>query len=807
MKRLILLVVASVAIGFAQDINGNIAGVVTDESGAVVPNAVVAAVNTATSARFTANSNQEGQYAVRTIPVGVYDLTAEANGFRKYEAKGIRLQLNETARVDIPMKVGATAESVVVSATAVTVDTTTAVLKAVVDQKRIEELPLNGRNPTQLMRLVVGTVADLRADVTSGTTYPGITPVSVNGTRANSTNYVLDGAQNNDHYSNAPNPMPNPDALQEFSVQTNNFSAEFGRQAGGVVNAITKSGTNELHGSAFEFVRNKAMNARPFFSPVVNGERRDDGLKRNQFGATLGGPVLLPKLYNGRDKTFFFVSYQGTLERRTPNEVERIVPTEAQRRGDFSALRTTLRDPIRGGTYPNNQIPMSDFSPISLKMLEFIPTPVSGNTIATAAPNNYDDHQFLSRIDHQITATNRLSGRFWNSSAETPAYLNPKNYLEQTTGRTWLNRSVSLTDTHIFNANVTNQVLFSFNRTDGLNTPIYPASSLASLGSQYYNDDKPQYHVTVTGYFGTLNTGDTNRFLRDEYQIVDTVRWTKGKQQITLGGEYGRGIGDVDNNFRANGQWNFNGAAPFTGDGLADFLIGRFNTLSQGVGEYKKTRFHRMSMFVQDSMKLTRRFTLDLGVRWEPFLNFTDVDDKLAVWHPGAQSTRYVNAPLGVLYPGDPGVPAGGVSPAWGNLGPRLGFAWDVFGDGRTAVRGGYGMFFDQLNTIATNSQATQAPFGTVVTLNGTQSNSFANPWAGTTNPFPASTTPPANVVFPQYSSQFVYAPDYRNAYVQSWNLTLEREIGLGFVVRSSYAGSKGTASGGRPRTQSGRLP
>ena len=153
-----------------------------------------------------------------------------------------------------------------------------------------------------------------------------------------------------------------------------------------------------------------------------------------------------------------------------------------------------------------------------------------------------------------------------------------------------------------------------------------------------------------------------------------------------------------------------------------------------------------------------------------------------------------MNAPLGVLYPGDPGVPAGGVSPAWGNLGPRLGFAWDVFGDGRTAVRGGYGMFFDQLNTIATNSQATQAPFGTVVTLNGTQSNSFANPWAGTTNPFPASTTPPANVVFPQYSSQFVYAPDYRNAYVQSWNLTLEREIGLGFVVRSSYAGSKGTA-------------
>lgn len=793
-RALYLMLAAYAGVMHAQDINATISGVVTDESGAVVPNASVIAVNTATSARFTATSNAEGQYAIRTIPVGVYDLSAEAAGFRRYEAKGIRLQLNEVARVDLPMKVGATTESVVVSANAVTVDTTTAVLKAVVDQKRIEELPLNGRNPTQLMRLVVGTVADLRADVTSGTTYPGVIPVSVNGTRANATNYVLDGAQNNDHYSNAANPMPNPDALQEFSVQTNNFSAEFGRQAGGVVNAITKSGTNDLHGSAFEFVRNKALNARPFFSPVVNGERRDDGLKRNQFGATVGGPVWLPKLYNGRDKTFFFFSYQGTLERRTPNEVLRVVPTAAQRAGDFSALGRALRDPIRGGTYPNNQIPASDMSPIALRILQAIPVPASGNSISTAAPANYDDHQFLVRMDHQISAVNRLSGRFWNSSAETPAYLNPSNYLEQTTGRTWLNRSVSLTDTHAFNANITNQALFSFNRTDGWNIPIYPDNGITSLGSRYYNDDKPQWHVTVAGYFGTLNTGDTNRFLRDEYQFVDTVRWTKGKHQITIGGEYGRGIGNVDNNFRANGQWNFNGAAPFTGDALADFLIGRFNTLQQGVGEYKMTRFHRVSAFVQDSMRLSRRFTLDLGVRWEPFLNFTDADGKLAVYRPGQRSQRYTNAPAGVVYPGDAGVPAGGVDPVWKNFGPRLGFAWDVFGDGRTAIRGGYGIFFDQLNTIATNSQATQAPFGTVVTINGNQTNSFADPWAGTTNPFPASTTPPANVVFPEYSSQFLYAPDYRNAYVQSWNLTLEREVGLGFVVRSSYAGSKGTA-------------
>ncbi|MGH9628724.1 MAG: carboxypeptidase regulatory-like domain-containing protein, partial [Bryobacteraceae bacterium] len=227
----------------AQDVNGIISGVVSDESGAVVPNATVTGVNTGTMARFSTTTDESGQYALRAIPVGVYDLTAEAPGFRRYEGKGIRLQVNEIARVDVKLRIGTATETVTVSAEAVTVDTTTAILKAVVDQKRIEELPLNGRNPTQLMRLVAGTVTDLRADVTSGTTYPGVTGVSVNGSRANATNYVLDGAQNNDHYSNAPNPMPNPDALQEFSVQTNNFSAEFGRQSGGVVNAVTKSGT------------------------------------------------------------------------------------------------------------------------------------------------------------------------------------------------------------------------------------------------------------------------------------------------------------------------------------------------------------------------------------------------------------------------------------------------------------------------------------------------------------------------------------------------------------------------------------
>jgi hypothetical protein len=779
----------------AQNVTGSIAGVAKDPSGAVVPSITVTATNEGTGAHFQTTTDQDGQYTIRAVPIGIYSLAAEAQGFKRYETRGIRLQVNEIARVDINLALGAAAEVVTVSSEVVTVDTSTAVLKAVVDQKRIEDLPLNGRNPTQLMRLIVGTATDWRADTTSGTTYPGVRGgVSVNGSRANAVNYILDGAQNNDHYSNAPNPMPNPDALQEFSVQTNNFSAEFGRQSGGIVNAVTKGGTNDLHGSGFWFVRNQAVNAANYFAPVVNGQKRQDGLKRNQAGGTIGGPVFLPKLYNGKDKTFFFFSYQATLERRTPNEIGIVVPTADQRRGDFSSLLPRqIIDPVTRQPYPGNQIPANQLSSISQGILSKVPQPSSGNQIFTAAPNNYNDHQYLVRLDHQITASNRISGRFWNSYAETPAYLNPNNYLEVTVGRTWLNRSVSITDTQSIGANVANQVFFSFNRTDGNNVPAYPDKSIASLGSKYYNDDKPQWHVTVTGYFGTLNTGDTNRFLRDEYQFGDILRWTKGRHQLTLGGEYGRGVGDVVNNFTANGQWNFNAQAPFTGDALADFLIGRFNTLRQGIGEYRASRFHRVSLFAQDSWKINRRFNVDLGVRWEPFFPFRELDGKVAAWRPGQRSTRYRNAPAGVLFPGDSGVPDGGFDVAWGNFGPRLGFAWDVLGDGKTSVRGGYGMFFDMPNTITMNNQSNQAPFGTQVTINGNLQNSLADPWAGTNNPFPGTTTPPSNVAFPQYANQEVFAADFRNGYVQSWNLTVEREVGLGFVARTSYAASKGT--------------
>lgn len=797
------LVLLTLTCGFklhGQNVFGTISGTVTDPSGAVVPGATVRAVNQGTGAAFQTSTGPDGAYVLRELAVGVYTLTAEAQGFKKYEAPNLRLQVNDVLRVDVKLEVGTAVETVTVSASAVTVDSTTATLRAVIDRQRIEELPLNGRNPLQLMRLVAGVQLANQgpgSDVTSGTTYPGVTPVSVNGARANATNYVLDGAQHNDHYNNAPNPMPNPDALQEFSVLVNNFSAEFGRHAGGVVNAVTRSGTNEFHGSAFEYARNSALNAANFFAPALApGKKQDDGLRRNQFGVTAGGPVLLPRLYDGRNRTFFFFAYQGTRLRRTPTVVNVITPTLEQRRGDFSALRRQLRDPFGGGVYPNNQIPASHLDPVARTILDnYVPAPAPGaDRIAVSAPTPFDENQYLARGDHNFSDRNRLSVRLWHSGARQPGYLDPRNYLSQAVvwNRVWRNRSAALTDTHVFSPRITNTLVLSYSETDGDSRPILPEKSLASLGVNIYNDDKPQYHLTISGYF-SLNTGDTNVFPRREFQIQDTVRASVGRHQLSLGGELGRGKQDIRNNFRANGQFTWSGGAPFTTDSLADFMVGKFQQLVQGAGEYKDNRYPVVALFVQDSWRVRRRLNLELGLRWEPFFPYWDKKDRLAVWRPGRQSTRFQYAPAGVLFAGDPGIPRGGYDTSWGNLGPRLGLAWDLLGDGRTSLRAGYGVFFDRTNLIMTNSQANQAPFATTVVVFGNPQNSFRDPYAGTVNPFPAPLDPPGDFRFVLPHTAFLYEEHLRNPYLQAWNLTLERELPRGFLGRLAYAGSKGT--------------
>ncbi len=770
----------------AQTTTGGLTGVIRDSDGAVVPGATVKATAAATGIESLAVSDGMGQYVLRGLQVGTYAVQVELSGFQIVNVTNVVVRVNEEVRLDVALRVGDLSESVTVSGINTTVDTTSSTLKTVVDQKRIEELPLNGRNPTQLMQLVAGVTPDTRTSVTSGSTYPGAVGVSANGARANSTNYIMDGGSNNDHYSNASNPMPNPDALQEFSVQTNSFSAQYGRNAGAIVNAVTRSGTNTFKGLAFGYLRDSSMNANNYFTPTI-----DDGLNRKQFGGTFGGPIV-------KNRTFFFGSYQGTLQDQRPADRTALVPTAAQRLGDFSGYSRTLRDPLTGQPFPGNVIPAERIhSAARLILSQYLPLPnpnagESANLLRYSSPANVDDHQYLLRLDHTFSNNHRLYGRYWKSKASTPAYLDTSNILTSTFGRTWDNQIVSLNDTWVVTPSLVNNLVVTFNRTYNDNFQIYPPS-YAEIGIPgVYNDATPQWFFNVGGWFG-INSGDTNQFNRDEYQIVNTLRWTKGRHEIAGGVDYSYGKGDIINNFRANGRYTFNNAAPFTSDALADFLLGKFQSFEQGVGEYKNTRIHYLASFIEDTWRVNPRVTVTMGLRWDPNIPYTDVNGRLAAYRPGQKSQVYANAPVGMLYPGDPGLPDGGYDSSWGLFAPRAGAAWDINGDGKTSLRAGYGIFYDKPNSISTNSAATQGPFGTVARVDGNAANSLSNTWAGSTNPFPVdiyNVPSDAPVVLP--FNAFSYAANMRPGRMHSWHVTFEREILKATMLRAAYAGSRG---------------
>jgi len=696
----------------AQDLNGNIVGTAKDTTGAVVSSATVTATNQGTAARTTGNVLGDGSFVVK-VPPGVYDVSVEASGFKAVRIQGLRVEVNSQSRADATLSVGNTTEVVNVQAVSNSVDTTTSTLKETISEQTIEDAPLNGRNALTLMLLVPGVTRDPNANVTSGATYPGAFGVSVNGNRSDTTNYILDGADDNDNYTNAPNPFPNPDALREFSVQTNNFGAEFGRLPGGVVNAITKSGENRIHGSAFEYLRNNYFNAANHFATVINWVKTDDGLKRHQFGGTFGGPISLPHLYDGRNKSFFFVSVQETLVHQRPNTNTASVPDAKLRMGDFSELlnNSLITNPCsqpgkalqlyvpydpNGKPITGNQV--TQINPISKALLGMVPAAGPGTCtnnngtqqVNFRTVNKNSDYQLFTRADQKISSKNQLYATFLNSHQSQQPYFDPTNILAIVNAGDWISRRYQINDVHIFSASLFNEASFSYAHNRYANTPIYPSVTLPSLGLQaYVPPGQTEYDLFIGGYFN-IYTGDTSQFIRDEYQGIETVRFTKGKHQVSVGGEYVFGTGDNINNFQQNPIFNFtasakgSGIATSTGNGFADFLLGRISSFTQGAGEFKNTRYNHYAAFAEDNYKVSRKLVLNAGFRYEPFLPYYDLNNKLAVYRPGQRSSMYPKAPAGVLFVGDPGVPHGGYNSTFTNIAPRAGIAYDIFGDGKT---------------------------------------------------------------------------------------------------------------------------
>ena len=756
-------------------------GTVTDSTGAAVPGASVTATNLATGAIRQTTAALDGNYVLTQLPIGAYSVWAESQGFKKFVIDKIQLAVDENRRADIQLQVGAITESITVEAPVTQVETRSGALKEVIDSARITALPLNGRNPLQLQYLVAGSGGVVGAGQEQNDT------VSINGSRANSNNYTLDGADNHDPYFNSPSIFPNPDALEEFSLQTNSYSADKGRNAGAIMNAVTRSGTNSFHGVAFEFLRNEKLNARNFFANSV------PPFKRNQFGGTLGGRIR-------RDKTFFFGSYQKTVERSSPGVVNPTVLAAEQRTGDFSnaGLRIPLKDPL-GGAFPNNIIPASRLNKAAQNFLTaFIPLPNRPlNVFSFASQTKLDDEQMTVKIDHALRDNNRLSGRMLynnNDNYQTVNNVTMPGFLALIQ---YKNYSAAFTDTHIVTPNLVNAFTFSYNQIDRDQLPIVPGNkSWTDLGAgfvrAYPQDPVVGFDTNVTGYFQPQARYPLHHY-RKAFQFSDGVSWTRGAHFFKIGADVRRDLLTLRENFQTDPALTFNGA--FSGNSAADLLLGLPNTFTQIAPDANRPRTTELAAYAQDDWKVSRRLTLNLGLRWDPFFPNADLDGRFAQFRPGQQSMLFPSAPKGYVFPGDAGVSSSTIQTRSNNWGPRIGFAFDPTGTGKSSIRGGYGVFYSQIRQQANNQISNNQPFSIKLAVTN-PTGGLNNPYADTGNPFPfeAPSTPQAIAGYKFLLPLNVtgYDPDFRNAIAQNWNFTLQQQLFSQWILTAAYVGSKG---------------
>lgn len=766
--------------------SGLLTGTVEDASGAVIPSARISAVQQDTSRRFETLADDAGRFSFPRLPVGSYVIECQQQGFRRFLSPPIRLDADQTRQAQIVLQVGDTTESIQVGGAIGLVETVGATIRETVDEKRITELPLNGRNPLQLQLLVPGVVPSV-----GGANLAQNGTITMNGVRGTSNNYLLDGGDNNDPQISVAALVPNPDALEEFSILTNNYSAEYGRNAGGVINAVTKSGTNQLRGSLYEFVRNDAFDARNFFSLV------QPKLRRNQFGASAGGPVTLPRLYRGKDRTFFFVSYEGLRERRASTFSNLVVPSALERQGDFSQSARKPADPLTRQPFPDNRIPATRLDPAAVKFLDiFIPLPnAPGNAHIFNAPEELNSNHILARGDHSFTVNHRLSLRFFNdrsrqvNSAGLPILRSDVRF----------NTSNSMASySWILSPALLNTFQFTFGRTDLARGPLPVQGGLnyEKLGVCAPSDTPnlaTNWRGQVSGFWN-MNQDNYVTIDRKTAQWLDNASYTRGGHIMKFGGEYRHTRSDRETANLTDPQFTFDGR--FAVNPFADFVLGLPSRMDQGSLRVNAIRSHALALYFQDDWKVRQNFTLSLGLRYEPLLPFFDGRGQMSVFRPGAQSTIYRNAPVGLIYVGDPGIPRSGIANDWNNLGPRIGFAWSPFRRGKLSVRGGYGIFYDFPVMHQLSSFANTQPFSVQVQVN--QPRSFSDPYGGTASPFPY--TPPRtpeerrnfNFVLPVVVGESL-DPNLGAAYMQQWNFNVQQETFQGIVMTAAYVGSKGT--------------
>jgi hypothetical protein len=779
-------------------------GQIVDPSGAPVGNTSVKMVEVARGVSHETSSDATGRYTLPNLPVGAYRLEASAPGFRTYIQTGIMLQVNNHVQLNVAFQLGSVTENVEVSSGAALVETQQNAISQVIDQKRMVDLPLNGRQPTQLILISGAAVVAPGGDMTGSKNYPSSITISVAGGQANGTNYVLDGGHNLDTFSNVNLPFPFPDALQEFSVETSALPARNGTQAGGVVNIVTKSGANALHGDVFEFLRNGNVNARNFFAAT------HDSLKRNQFGGTIGGKII-------RDKLFFFAGYQGTRNRSNPPQTLATVPTAAALSGDFTALESagcqsnhatrTIKNPYTGQAFSNFQVPVSLFDPAALKLISYLPP--SNNpcgTVTFGIPTTGDEDQEVGRIDYVRSSKHSVFGRYFITDYRNPGRWDPKDILV-TAAAGNLERAQSLTigDTYTFGPHTVNSFHTTFTRRRDNRGPNAQDITANTIGVNIFTNVPNDLRLSVgsgaSGFAVGCGTCSPGHFNVNTWQQADDIDVIRGKHQMAFGVDYIRTQNNLLSGYIQNGNFAFSGQA--TGDPILDFLMGNLSTFQQSRPQLVSMRANIFALYAHDTIHLARGLVVNAGIRWEPMLFPHDLFHRGSVFSmadflAGTHSQVYANAPAGSLYYGDPGVTGNFTNNRLGNFSPRLGLVWDPRGDGKQTVRAGAAILYDSAEVYLAQHLASNPPYVNELDFTIGAAGGFSNPW--TTgynypggNPFPGVSPPPANAPFPAQGLYTVLPQNLHTTSVAQWNVSYQRQFAQDWLASVSYLGNKTT--------------
>ena len=797
-----VLVLLAATLAYAQaGSTAQISGIINDTSGGVLPGVDVTATQTATGFTRSAVSDESGNYTLTNLPIGPYRLEAKLSGFRTYVQTGITLTVNANPTINVTLALGELTETVSVEAATPLVETRSPSIGAVIDNERIEELPLNGRNPTDLITLAGAAVPQPNLNATSRSMQgsAGGQAFAVAGGQSFGVAYMLDGATHNNPYDNLNLPLPFPDALQEFRVETSSTTANNGMHSSASVSAVTKSGTNLFHGDVFEFVRDHRFNASNRFNTInpVTRERADDGLNRNQYGGTFGGPVRT-------DKIFFFGAYQGTRLREAPADLFSFVPTAAMLAGDFTQYASAACNPAGAvplrGPFVNNRIDPSQLSPAAVKLASFLPkTNDPCGRIEYSRSRPQDEAQYIGKVDWQLNANHTIFGRYIMTTFKVtpPLALQPDNVLVSSIGgRDNVAHSLTLGDTRVLSNATVNSVRAAYNYTDvhRIHEPLGFDSQDLGIKMYSYLDNYMLVNVTNGGFQIGGGTESEARFQTPTYQLGDDLTMVRGNHQYGVGASVAFWKSLSRANVRSPGQFTFNGT--ITGLPLADFLSGRLFQLNQATPNSLDMQQWYLGIYGQDTWKLSPKATLNYGLRWEPGLaqqlrngaiyNFS-VDRYLR----GERTTQYTLAPPGFLYPGDPGFVNGkaGMKDQWLQFSPRAGFAWDPKGDGRMSVRAGYSLSYDFVNAQFHLNTSVAPPFNAEARADQPVG-LFDDPWRGTGNEtfFPFVTG--KNSPFPFAAPYVAISPDIPLPRQQAWNVSWQRQIGENLAVSTTYLGS-----------------